>query len=73
MIMIARMLACAVVMLSIVGTAASQPPAMTKDAPTIKRTPLQKFDVPGTHYETVIGATAIPGRSPATCFKVRWC
>jgi quercetin dioxygenase-like cupin family protein len=64
MIMIARMLACAVVMLSIIGTAASQPPAMTKDAPTIKRTPLQKFDVPGTHYETVLGiAEIVPNAS----------
>ena len=35
---------------------AQQPPAA---APTIKRTPLQKFDVPGTNYETVIGLAEI--------------
>jgi quercetin dioxygenase-like cupin family protein len=38
---------------------AQQPPAMTQQGPTIKRTPLQKFDVPGTHYETVIGMAEI--------------
>lgn len=27
---------------------------------TIKRTPLQKFDVPGTNYETVIGIAELP-------------
>jgi quercetin dioxygenase-like cupin family protein len=32
---------------------------MTQQAPTIKRTPLQKFDVPGTNYETVIGMAEI--------------
>ena len=35
---------------------AQQPPSA---APTIKRTPLQKFDVPGTGYETVIGIAEI--------------
>ena len=35
---------------------AQQPPSAT---PTIKRTPLQKFDVPGTGYETVIGIAEI--------------
>ena len=34
----------------------AQQPAAT---PTIKRTPLQKFDVPGTSYETVIGIAEI--------------
>jgi quercetin dioxygenase-like cupin family protein len=64
MTMIARMLVCAVVMLSIVGTAASQPPAMTKETATIKRTPLQKFDVPGANHETVIGiAEIVPNAS----------
>lgn len=29
------------------------PPAVTQGAANIKRTPLQKFDVPGTNYETV--------------------
>lgn len=35
---------------------AQQPPSAT---PTIKRTPLQKFDVPGTSYEAVIGIAEI--------------
>ena len=33
-------------------------PLAAQDAP-IKRTPLQKFDVPGTNYETVIGMAEI--------------
>ena len=36
-----------------------QPPALAQQAQTIKRTPLQKFDVPGTNYETVIGIAEI--------------
>ncbi len=35
------------------------PPAITAGAQNIKRTPLQKFDVPGTAYETVIGIAEI--------------
>ncbi len=35
------------------------PPAITQGAQNIKRTPLQKFDVPGTTYETVIGIAEI--------------
>ena len=57
--MIARILAGALAAILIVGTAASQPPAMTQQTQTIKRTPLQKFDVPGTSYETVIGIAEI--------------
>ena len=38
---------------------AQQPPAMTQQTQTIKRTPLQKFDVPGTNFETVIGMAEI--------------
>jgi len=37
---------------------AQQPPATQQTEP-IKRTPLQKFDVPGTNYETVIGIAEI--------------
>ena len=37
------------------ATAQQQLPAATQQTATIKRTPLQKFDVPGTNYETVIG------------------
>src|ERR1700716_4525331 len=35
------------------------PPAMTQQTANIKRTPLQKFDVPGANYETVIGLAEI--------------
>ena len=38
---------------------AQQLPAATQQTQTIKRTPLQKFDVPGTNYETVIGMAEI--------------
>jgi quercetin dioxygenase-like cupin family protein len=34
-------------------------PVATQQTATIKRTPLQKFDVPGTNYETVIGIAEI--------------
>jgi quercetin dioxygenase-like cupin family protein len=57
--MIARILFGAVAAILIVGMAASQPPAATQQTQTIKRTPLQKFDVPGTAYETVIGIAEI--------------
>ena len=39
--------------------AQQQLPAMTQQTQTIKRTPLQKFDVPGTNFETVIGMAEI--------------
>jgi quercetin dioxygenase-like cupin family protein len=45
-------------MTSFVG-AQQQLPAATQQTATIKRTPLQKFDVPGTNYETVIGIAEI--------------
>jgi quercetin dioxygenase-like cupin family protein len=57
--MIARILVGTLAAMLIVGTAASQPPAMTQQTQAIKRTPLQKFDVPGTNYETVIGIAEI--------------
>ena len=59
--MLARILACAIVTFTLVGTAAtqSQPPAAATQTSNIKRTPLQKFDVPGTQYETVIGIAEI--------------
>ena len=38
---------------------AQQLPSAATTAPTIKRTPLQKFDVPGTNVETVIGIAEI--------------
>jgi quercetin dioxygenase-like cupin family protein len=38
---------------------AQQPPAAATTAPTIKRTPLQKFDVPNTNMETVIGIAEV--------------
>ncbi len=38
---------------------APSPPPITQGAGNIKRTPLQKFDVPGTNYETVIGLAEV--------------
>ena len=38
---------------------AQQAPAATSQSAPIKRTPLQKFDVPGTGSETVIGMAEI--------------
>jgi quercetin dioxygenase-like cupin family protein len=38
---------------------AQQLPAAANQTANIKRTPLQKFDVPGTSYETVIGMAEI--------------
>ena len=35
------------------------PPAITQGAQNIKRTPLQKFDVPGTNYETVVASAEV--------------
>ena len=48
-----RLLIAAVATLALTVTALAQAPA------PIKRTPLQKFDVPGTNYETVIGIAEI--------------
>jgi quercetin dioxygenase-like cupin family protein len=45
--------AVAILTLTFTGAALAQAPA------PITRTPLQKFDVPGTNYETVIGIAAI--------------
>ena len=39
--------------------AQQQLPAAAAQTANIKRTPLQKFDVPGTNYETVIGMAEI--------------
>jgi quercetin dioxygenase-like cupin family protein len=36
-----------------------QPPAMTQQTQNIKRIPLQKFDVPGTSYETVVAIAEV--------------
>lgn len=38
---------------------AQQLPAMTQQTQNIKRTPLQKFDVPGSNSETVIGLAEV--------------
>lgn len=55
------LLSAAVVTLAMTGIAAAQQnlPAATQQTATIKRTPLQKFDVPGTNYETVIGIAEV--------------
>lgn len=39
--------------------APATPPPITQGAANIKRIPLQKFDVPGTNYETVIGIAEV--------------
>jgi quercetin dioxygenase-like cupin family protein len=56
-----RILACiAFATLAFTTTAgAQQLPSMTNQTANIKRTPLQKFDVPGANYETVIGLAEI--------------
>jgi Cupin domain len=46
-------------MASLVATAQLAPAPVTAGASTIKRTILQKFDVPGTSNETVIGKAEI--------------
>lgn len=45
----------AIAFIALLGAAT---PMLAQDAP-IKRIPLQKFDVPGTNYETVIGIAEI--------------
>jgi quercetin dioxygenase-like cupin family protein len=57
--MLTRIFACVAIILVGMAAAHSQPPAATKETATIKRIPLQKFDVPGTTYETVIGIAEI--------------
>jgi quercetin dioxygenase-like cupin family protein len=55
-----RLLIAAFAMLALTaGSSAQQLPAMTNQTANIKRTPLQKFDVPGANYETVIGLAEI--------------
>jgi len=53
----------AIVLAVLLGSATAQaqqaPPAATSQTANIKRTPLQKFDVPGTNYETVIGMAEV--------------
>ncbi len=59
--MVTKILIGAVLATVAMSVAASgQPlPAATQQTATIKRTALQKFDVPGTNYETVIGIAEI--------------
>jgi hypothetical protein len=45
-------------LLGVVPPAFSQQASWPPDAP-IKRTPLQRFDVPATNYETIIGMAEI--------------
>jgi len=54
------LIGCALATFGMAGIAQGQQlPAMTQQTANIKRTPLQKFDVPGTNYETVIGMAEI--------------
>ena len=60
--MLMKIVICAasLAIVAISGAAvAQQLPAATQQTTTIKRTPLQKFDVPGTNYETVVGIAEI--------------
>lgn len=50
---------CATLLCSQPAAAQQTPPAFANQAQAIKRTPLQRFDVPGTPYETVIGLAEI--------------
>src|SRR5882757_5388603 len=54
-------LAFAIAICGVATTAQAQQqlPAAASQTQTIKRTPLQKYDVPGTNYETVIGLAEI--------------
>jgi len=56
---ILRYSAIATLAMTCIAAAQQNLPAMTQQTATIKRTPLQKFDVPGTNYETVIGMAEI--------------
>lgn len=61
---VSRTVALSLVALSMIqsaGAQTSQPAAAqtSAEAPPIKRTPLQRFDVPGSLYETVIGIAEI--------------
>ena len=49
----------AVLALALAAPVQAQQPASPVQPAPIKRTPLQKFDVPGTNYETVIGIAEI--------------
>jgi len=53
--------ALAVFSMATIAVAQQQLPAMTQQTATIKRTALQKFDVPGTAYECMdLGVTMAP-------------
>jgi quercetin dioxygenase-like cupin family protein len=55
-----RLLVAAIAMLALIANASAQQlPAAANQTANIKRTPLQKFDVPGANYETVIGLAEI--------------
>jgi quercetin dioxygenase-like cupin family protein len=56
-IIVATLAAAAIVFAG--AATAQQLPAAANQSPTIKRTPLQKFDVAGSNYETVIGTAEI--------------
>jgi quercetin dioxygenase-like cupin family protein len=57
MLKIASMIFTALATLALTNPAAAQdkPSSTTNQTQSIKRIPLQRFDVPGTAYETVIG------------------
>ena len=71
------------VALAFTGTVAAQQPAPAA-SPGIKRTILQKVEVPGTNYETILGMAEIapgmnagrhthPGPETGTVTEGKWC
>ena len=52
-------LLCAAILGAFVLVSAQQPTAMAEATPPIKRIPLQRFDIPGTNYETVVAIAEI--------------
>src|SRR5262245_15550723 len=58
-IILVALAAAAITCMPGLAGAQQQPPAAANQSPTIKRTPLQKYDVPGAPMETVLGIAEI--------------
>jgi quercetin dioxygenase-like cupin family protein len=57
-LMVPRLFLSLLLLSNLIGVSVAQQPTWPANAP-IKRIPLQKFDVPGTNHETVIGIAEI--------------
>ncbi len=53
------MMCCSFIVAAVPAAAQQKVPPITQGTQNIKRIPLQKFDVPGTSYETVIGIAEV--------------